>query len=104
MWGWARLLLDHRRDLIAHGPRATRSAGGKFDDEEQQRHDHHHHHHHHHHYPEHIHARASDVGGLTSGKCFEKGKTKIQAKVGDKAQPNPPNGRSPFSNGPIASL
>ena len=36
--GWARLLLDRHRDLIVHGPRATRSAGGKFDDEEQQRH------------------------------------------------------------------
>ena len=37
--GWARLLLDRRRDLIVHGPRATRNAGGKFDDEEHQRHD-----------------------------------------------------------------
>ena len=26
--GWARLLLDRRRDLIVHGPRATRNAGG----------------------------------------------------------------------------
>ena len=34
--GWARLLLDRRRGLIVHGPRATRNAGGKFDDEEQQ--------------------------------------------------------------------
>ena len=33
--GWARLLLDRRRDFIVHGPRATRSAGGKFDNEEQ---------------------------------------------------------------------
>ena len=29
---------------IVHGPRATRSAGGKFDDEEQQRHDDSHYH------------------------------------------------------------
>ena len=37
--GWARLLLDRRRDLVVHGPRATRNARGKFDDEEQQWHD-----------------------------------------------------------------
>ena len=42
--GWPRLLLDRRRDLIVHGPRTTRSAGGKIDDEEQQRHDDHHYH------------------------------------------------------------
>ena len=36
--GWARLLLDRRRGLIAHGPRATRNAGSKFDDEVQQWH------------------------------------------------------------------
>ena len=53
--GWARLLLDRRRDLIVHGPRATRNAGGKFDDEEQQRHDDYHYH-----YPEQFHARAAD--------------------------------------------
>ena len=53
--GLARLLLDRRRDLIVHGPRATRNAGGKFDDEEQHRHNHHHHH-----YPVQFHARASD--------------------------------------------
>ena len=53
--GWARLLLDRRRDFIVHGPWATRNAGGKFDDEEQQRHDDHHCH-----YPEQFHARASD--------------------------------------------
>ena len=29
---WARLLLDRRRDLIDHGPRATRSASGKTDE------------------------------------------------------------------------
>ena len=32
--GWARLLLDRRRGLIAHGPWATRCAGGQFDEEE----------------------------------------------------------------------
>ena len=53
--GWARLLLDRHRDLIVHGPRTSRNAGGKFDDEEQQRHDGHHYH-----YPEQFHARASD--------------------------------------------
>ena len=53
--GWARLLLDRRRDLIVHGPRATRNAGGKFDDEEQQRHGDYHSH-----YPEQFHARAAD--------------------------------------------
>ena len=53
--GWARLLLGRCGDLIAHGPRATRNAGGKFDDEEQQRHDDSHYH-----YPEQFHARASD--------------------------------------------
>ena len=37
--GLARLLLDRRRDLIVHGPRATRNAGEKFDNEEHQRHD-----------------------------------------------------------------
>ena len=37
--GWAHLLPDRRRDPIAHRPRATRNAGGKFDYEEQQRHD-----------------------------------------------------------------
>ena len=52
---WARPLLDRRRDLIVHGPRATRSARGKFDEEEQQRHDNHHYH-----YPWHFHARAFD--------------------------------------------
>ena len=31
--GWALLLLGRCRNLIAHGPRATHSAGGKFDDE-----------------------------------------------------------------------
>ena len=35
--GWARVLYDRRRDLIVHGPRATRNAGGEFDVEEQQR-------------------------------------------------------------------
>jgi len=35
--GRTRLLLGRRRDLISHGPRATRSAGGEFDDEEQAR-------------------------------------------------------------------
>ena len=53
--GWARFLLDRRRDLIINGPRATRNAGGKFDDEEQQWHDDHHYH-----YPEQLHTRASD--------------------------------------------
>ena len=53
--GWARLLLDRRRDLVVHGPRATRNAGGKLDDEEQQRHDDRHYH-----CPGQIHARASD--------------------------------------------
>ena len=53
--GTARLLLDSRRDLIVHGPRATRNAGGKFDDEEQQWHEDHHYHH-----PRQFHARASD--------------------------------------------
>ena len=53
--GWARLLLGHRSDLIVHGPRATRNAGGKFDDEEQQRHGDCHCH-----CPEQYHARASD--------------------------------------------
>ena len=53
--GWARLLLDRCGDLIVHGPRATRNAGGKFDDEEQQRHDDHHYQ-----SPEQFHARASD--------------------------------------------
>ena len=42
--GWARLLLGRCRDFIVHGPRATRSTGGKFDDEEQQRHDDSHYH------------------------------------------------------------
>ena len=54
-WGWARLLLDRRRDLIVHGSRATRNAGGKFDDEEQQRHGDDHDHD-----PEQFYARASD--------------------------------------------
>ena len=40
--GWARLLLDRRRDLIATEPRAPRKAGGEFDDKEQQRHGDHH--------------------------------------------------------------
>jgi hypothetical protein len=53
--GLARLLLNRRRDLIAHGPRATRSAGGKFDDEKQQRHGDNYYH-----CPEKIHARASN--------------------------------------------
>lgn len=53
--GWARLLLEHRRDLIVHGPRATRNAGGKSDDEEQQRHGNCHCR-----YPEQFHTRASD--------------------------------------------
>ena len=53
--GWARLLLDRRRDLIAHVTRATRNEGGKFDDEEQQRHDGHHFR-----CPRQFHARASD--------------------------------------------
>ena len=53
--GWARLLLDRRRDLIVHGPRATRNAGGEFDDGKQQRHDDSHYH-----YPKQFHARASN--------------------------------------------
>ena len=53
--GWARLLVGRRRDLIVHGPRAIRNAGGKFNDEEQQRYDGSHYH-----YPEQFHARASD--------------------------------------------
>ena len=53
--GWARLLLDRHRDLIVHGPRATRNAGGTFDDEEQQRHNDHHCH-----CPGQIHARTAD--------------------------------------------
>ena len=56
-WGWARLLLDRRMGLIAHGPRVTRSAGGEVDDEEQQRHDDHHCH-----YPEQFYARTSEAG------------------------------------------
>jgi hypothetical protein len=35
--GWARLLLDRRKDLIVHRPRATRGAGCKTDDDEQRR-------------------------------------------------------------------
>ena len=42
--GWAHLLLDRRKGLIDHGPRATCSARGKFDDEGEQRHGDHHHH------------------------------------------------------------
>ena len=53
--GWARLLLDRRRDFSVHGPRGTRSTVDKFDDEEQQRHDDHHFHN-----PEQFHVRASD--------------------------------------------
>ena len=53
--GWARLLLDRRRDLIVHGPRATRNAGGKFDDEEQQRQGDYHYH-----CPEQFRARVAD--------------------------------------------
>ena len=53
--GWACLLLDRCRGLIVHGPRATRSAGGKFDGEKQQREDDHHHH-----GPKQFHARAPD--------------------------------------------
>jgi hypothetical protein len=55
--GWARLLLDRRRDLINHGPRATRSAPGQTNDEDQQRHGGHNHHCH---YPEQFHNRAFD--------------------------------------------
>ena len=43
--GWVLLPLDHRRDFIGHGPRATCCAGGKTNDEEQQRHEGHHYHH-----------------------------------------------------------
>jgi hypothetical protein len=43
--GWARLLIDRRRDLVVHGPREnTRSAGGELDGEKQQRHGGHHYH------------------------------------------------------------
>ena len=38
-WGHAAhrgLLFNRCRDIIVHGPRATRNAGGKFDNEEQQ--------------------------------------------------------------------
>ena len=53
--GLARLLLDRRRGLTAHGPRVTCKAGGEFVDEEQQWHDDHHCH-----CPGQFRARASD--------------------------------------------
>ena len=58
--GWARLLLDRRRDLIDYGPRATRSASGKTDDEFQQQQ----HGDHHYNSPEQFHAHASDRARL----------------------------------------
>ena len=39
--GLARLLLDRRRDLVVHGPRATRNASGKLDGEQQRHGDRH---------------------------------------------------------------
>ena len=58
--GWARLLLDRRRDLVDYEPRATHSASGKTGGElEQQQHGDHHRH-----GPGQFHAHASDRAHL----------------------------------------